>query len=149
MISRRITIAAVVALAALTAAACGDDDTAGSATTTPVRPTTPIAPTTNAGGGGMSAGAPSFESFVVASSVPCRAGNAEARMSYTTLNVVDIGIKIGNGGFEETAGYGPTDTDAVATIPCSGAGTTTVQLRGCTEDGECADSPARNVTITG
>jgi ABC-type histidine transport system ATPase subunit len=70
-------------------------------------------------------------------------------MSYTTLNVVDIEIKIGSGEFEETAGYGPNESDVIATIRCSGAGSSTVQLRGCTEDHECADSPARAVTITG
>ncbi len=163
----RITTVAAVALAALTLVACGDD-AAGSPTVAstspavPVRPSTttvppvaptttvrPVTPTTTDGGGGMSAGAPSFQTFDVSSPVPCQAGNADATMSYTTLNVVDIKIKIGSTGFEETAGYGPDETAVIASIPCTGPGTSVVQLRGCTEDGQCADSPARDVTITG
>jgi hypothetical protein len=69
-------------------------------------------------------------------------------MKYTTINVVSIAIKIGKGNFENTAGYNPNETAAVAEIPCSGAGTSSVQLRGCTEDDECADSPDQAVTIT-
>jgi len=38
---------------------------------------------------------------------------------------------------------------AVVSIPCTGAGTSSVQLKGCTEDNTCADSPVRDVTITG
>ena len=97
----------------------------------------------------MSAGAPSFTSFDVSGSVPCEDGNATATMSFTTINVVSIEIKIGDGGFESTAGYGPNESDVVAEIPCSGAGESTIQLRGCTEDDECADSEPKTVTITG
>ncbi len=51
--------------------------------------------------------------------------------------------------FAETAGYGPNETAAVVSIPCTGAGTSTVRLRGCTENNTCTESPARQVTITG
>lgn len=115
------------------------------ATTTTARPT----PTTSDGGGGMQAGAPEFETFTVTSPVPCEDGNATTTMSFTTMNVVEIEIKIGAGSFEGTAGYGPNETAAVASIPCTGAGESTVQLRGCTEDDECVTSDAEKVTITG
>jgi hypothetical protein len=62
---------------------------------------------------------------------------------------VEIEIKIGGGKFEGTAGYDPNETAAVASIPCNGAGQSIVQLRGCTEDDECATSEAKTVTITG
>ena len=52
-------------------------------------------------------------------------------------------------GHTRVADLGPNETDVVANIPCSGAGSSSVQLRGCTEDGDCADSPRRDVTITG
>lgn len=113
----------------------------------PVTPTTPTSPTTD-GGGSMQAGAPSFATFEVSSSAPCQSGNAEVTMSYATINAVDMEIKIGGGSFAETAGYGPNESDVIASIPCSGAGESTVQMRGCTETHECADSPVRHVTIT-
>lgn len=154
----------VASLATFGLAACGSDD-ASTASTSPAVPTAPNTnppptnppvtnpPVTNPpatdGGGGMQAGAPSFESFDVSSSVPCEGGNATVTMSYSTLNAVTMSIKIGSGNFEETAGYGPTEQSVVASIPCSGAGTSSVQMRGCTEDGQCADSPKRDVTITG
>jgi hypothetical protein len=47
------------------------------------------------------------------------------------------------------AGYGPNESDVVASIPCSGAGESSIQLRGCTEDDECAASESKTVTITG
>jgi hypothetical protein len=157
-----------VAIALLGLAACGDDGASTASTspaapvtpvpdtspavpvapTNPVPPSNPVTPTTN-GGGGMQAGAPSFQSFEVSSSVACQDGNAEATMSYTTLNAVDMEIKIGSGSFGETAGYGPNESAVVASIPCSGAGQSTVQMRGCTESHDCADSPVRHVTITG
>ena len=148
MSRRRIVRLSAVALVVVALAACGDDD-AGSPTTSPAVPTTPGSPTTTDGGGGMQAGAPSFTSFEVSGSAPCQSGNAEVTMSFATENVVDISIKIGDGSFEETAGCGPNETDVVANIPCSGTGSSSVQLRGCTEDGDCADSPRRDVTITG
>ena len=70
-------------------------------------------------------------------------------MSFTTLNVVQMEIKIGDGRFETTAGYDPNETAAVASIPCSGAGESSIQLRGCTEDDDCATSEQLAVTITG
>ena len=97
----------------------------------------------------MSAGAPSFTSFDVSSSVPCEGGKATATMSFETVNVVSIEIKIGDGEFESTAGYGPNETDGVASIPCTGAGESSIQLRSCTEDDDCADSESEKVTITG
>ncbi|MET0145471.1 MAG: hypothetical protein ABW328_11915 [Ilumatobacteraceae bacterium] len=96
----------------------------------------------------MSADVPSVTSFDVSSSVPCESGNAAATMSCATTNVVSTEIEIGDGGFESTAGYGPDETDVVASIPCSGAGESSIQLRGCTEDDECADSDSKTVTIT-
>ena len=139
--TRTVRTLAVLAAASIFVAACGDDDDAGSSTTTPASPTTD-------GGGGMQAGAPSFTSFEVSSTATCESGNAEVTMSFETENVVDISIKIGDGSFEETAGYGPNESDVVANIPCTGDGSSSVQLKGCTEDGECADSPKRDVTIT-
>ena len=97
----------------------------------------------------MSAGTPSFVTFEVSSSVPCEDSNATATMSFTTENVAGIEIKIGEGDFESTAGYGPNESDVVAEIPCSGAGESSIQLRGCTEDNECAESERKTVTITG
>ena len=70
-------------------------------------------------------------------------------MKWTTANVVTISIKVGDKPFAETAGYGPNETAAVVSIPCTGAGTSSVQLRGCTENNTCTESPARQVTITG
>lgn len=136
-----------VTLAAAFMAACGSDDDSGSGTTAPSAPSAPSSE--GGGGGGMSAGAPSFTSFDVSSSVACESGNATATMSFTTENVASIEIKIGDGSFESTAGYGPNESSVVAEIPCSGAGESSIQLRGCTEDGECADSDSKKVTITG
>ncbi|MET0324334.1 MAG: hypothetical protein ABW219_03850 [Ilumatobacteraceae bacterium] len=140
----------VVAVAAFGLVSCGDDDDAGGTTTPVGQITNPaLPPTTTDGGGGMSAGAPSFTSFDVSGSVPCEDGNATATMSFETINVVSIEIKIGDGEFESTAGYGPNESDVVASIPCSGAGESSIQLRGCTEDDECAESESKTVTITG
>jgi hypothetical protein len=167
--SRRALAIAGLAAVALTLVACGDDDDSGGATTaaptttervptTTARPATTTTPppttsgapsTTQDGGGGMQAGAPQFLTFEVTPSVACESGNGEVTMSYTTMNVVDISIKIGDGDFEETAGYGPNETSVVASIPCSGATSSSVQLKGCTEDGECAESPVRDVQVTG
>ena len=148
MSRRRIARLSAVALAVIALAAFRDDDV-GSATTTPAVPTIPTTPTTD-GGGGMSAGAPSFTSFEASGSpAPARTATPTSTMSFATMNVVDISIKIGTGDFEETAGYGPDESDVVAEIPCTGAGSSSIQLRGCTEDGDCADSPRRDVTITG
>ena len=97
----------------------------------------------------MQAGAPSFTSFELkSSSVPCDDGNATVHFGFETINVVDISIKIGDGKFEETAGYNPNETDVVASIPCTGAGSSSIQLKGCTEDDECAESEVQDVTIT-
>jgi hypothetical protein len=138
-------------------AACGDDDDDSAATTTAAAATTRAATTTTHGGGGattstdpgMQAGAPSFTSFELkSSSVPCDGGNATAHFGFETVNVVDISIKIGDGTFQETAGYDPNETDVVASIPCTGAGSSSIQLKGCTEDDECAESEVQDVTIT-
>jgi hypothetical protein len=164
--------AAIVAVAGL--AACGDDDGGASATTQPPAPSPsttqppvpspsttqpPVPspstsqppapfPSTTDGGGGMQAGAPQFTSFTVSDSVPCANGNATATMSFTTMNVVEIEIKVGDGAFATTAGYGPNESAVVASIPCQGAGTSSIQLRGCTENHTCVDSPRRAVQIT-
>lgn len=167
--SRRFFTLVVSALVVAGLSACGDDDssdttTAAAATTTAAASTTTAKVTTTTakkettttrGGetttsnGGMHAGAPSFTSFEASSSVPCEGGNATVTLKYTTINVVSIAIKIGDGNFESTAGYGPNETDVVAEIPCSGAGSSSVQLKGCTEDNECAESEIKQVTITG
>ena len=97
----------------------------------------------------MDAGAPSFISFSVSSPVECQSGNATVDMSYETMNVVSIEIKIGDGRFEGTAGYGPNESSVVASIPCSGSETSSIQLRGCTEDNTCAESSKEAVEITG
>ena len=173
---RALMFAAPMLLAVAGLAACGDDDdsaattTAAAATTaaatTTTKPatttkaettTTKAATTTTRGGGGattstdpgMQAGAPSFTSFELEeSSVPCDGGNATVHFGFETINVVDISIKIGDGKFEETAGYNPNETDVVASIPCTGAGSSSIQLKGCTEDDECAESEVQDVTIT-
>jgi hypothetical protein len=168
MFRRSMLYAVPVLMVAVGVASCGDDDdtaaTTTRAATTTVAPTTaaptttrPEEPTTTRGGGGattttdpgMQAGAPSFTSFEISSSVPCEDGNATVTMKYTTINVVSIAIKIGDGRFEETAGYGPNETDVVAEIPCSGAASSSITLQGCTEDNECAESDTLPVTITG
>jgi hypothetical protein len=171
----RATWIAVLALAGL--AACGADrGTASPSSTSPAVPTPPpatVAPTpptipptvpptppptpstvppappTTSGGGSMQAGAPQFETFDVSSSVPCQGGNATAHMSFSTLNVVEIEISVGGGNFATTAGYGPNESDVVASIPCRGSGESSVQLRGCTEDHECVNSARQPVQITG
>lgn len=179
MKSRSLFAATVIASAALVLGACGSDKdtTATTAATTTVAPTTaapttaapttaapttaapttaarptttaPKNPTTTNGGGGMQAGAPSFQTFTVTSPVPCKDGNATATMKYTTLNVVSIAIKVGDKPFASTAGYGPNETAAVVSIPCTGAGSSTVQLKGCTENNTCAESTVAKVEITG
>jgi hypothetical protein len=165
MTSSRILAASLAATAALALGACGSSSKTAATTATPTttkaatttRPATPttkpgtptIVPTTAAGGGGAQAGAPQWVTVEVTSPVPCQSGNATATMSYTTINVVTVAIKVGDGSFASTAGYNPNETHAVVDIPCKGAGSSTVQLRGCTEDGTCADSPVRDVTITG
>jgi hypothetical protein len=152
MASTRTTLlwAALATVALVGAAGCGSDDGGSTATTSGGgSATTAGGPTTTDGGGGMQAGAPRFTSFDVSSSVPCSGGNATATMSFSTENVVEIEIKIGDGSFASTAGYGPNETSVVASIPCSGAGSSSIQLRGCTEDHECADSEQKSVEITG
>ena len=115
----------------------------------PTTPTVPPAPPATNGGGSMQAGAPQFESFDVSPSVSCQGGNATAQMSFSTLNVVEIEISVGAGRFATTAGYGPNESNVVASIPCSGPGESSIQLRGCTEDHECVDSTRQTVQITG
>jgi hypothetical protein len=97
----------------------------------------------------MDAGAPSFTSFSVSSPVECQSGNATVDMSWESINVVSIEIKIGNGNFEGTAGYGPNESSVVASIPCSGPETSSIELRGCTGDDTCAQSSKESVEITG
>lgn len=124
--------------------ACGDDSDDGSGSGT----TASGGGTATSDGGGASAGAPKFLTFEVSSSVPCEDGNATATMAYTTENVEEISIKIGDGEFATTAGYGPNETSVVAEIPCDGAGESTIQLRGCTAGDDCVDSDVADVTIT-
>ena len=90
-----------------------------------------------------------FDSFTVTSPARCSNGNATVTMAYTTRNAVSIGIKIGNGTFASTAGYGPNETGVIASIPCSGAGTSTIQLKACTEDNTCTTSQTKTVHISG
>jgi hypothetical protein len=80
--------------------------------------------------------------------VSCSNGNAEVTMAYATRNAVSIDIKIGDGAFASTAGYGPNETAAVASIPCSGAGTSSIQLKACTEDNTCTTSDTEAIEIT-
>ncbi len=56
-------------------------------------------------------------------------------------------IKIGTGPFEKTVGFEPKMDDAIAEIPCTGAAQSTVQLRGCGADDQCAMSPVAPVSI--
>ena len=141
----RALLLLLVAFLMAIAVACGgddddDDDTGGGGNTTET--------TADDGGGSAQAGAPEFVSFEASSEVPCEGGNATVDMSYETINVVSIEIRIGDGNFEETAGYGPNETGVVAEIPCEGAGESSVTLKGCTEDNECAESDRKTVTIT-
>jgi hypothetical protein len=145
------------AAAATTTKAATTTTKAATTTTKAATTTTKAATTTTRGGGGattstdpgMQAGAPSFTSFALKeSSVACEGGNATVHFGFETINVVDISIKIGDGKFEETAGYNPNETDVVAEIPCTGAATSSIQLKGCTEDNECAESEVEDVTIT-
>lgn len=163
-----LVAAALAGIACLGLVGCGSDSSASPAdtstpdTTTAPRPTPTPAPTpapqptpaptptdNGGGGGGMDAGAPSFTSFTVSSPVECQSGNATVNMSYETMNVASIEIKIGDGRFEGTAGYGPNESSVVASIPCSGAETSSIQLRGCTENNTCAESSKESVEITG
>jgi hypothetical protein len=123
-------------------------------TTTPPTTASPpaqtsTAPPTTSGGGSAQAGAPVFDSFTVTSPATCSNGNAEVTMAYTTRNAVSIDIKIGNGSFASTAGYGPNETGVIASVPCSGAGTSTVQLKACTENNTCTTSELQTVEIKG
>ena len=70
-------------------------------------------------------------------------------MRYTTREIVDISIDVGGTGFKETAGYGPNETGAIAEIPCSGAGTSSVQLKGCNANRVCVESDKKPVTVSG
>jgi len=152
------TAAAATTAAATTTTKPATTTTRPATTTTRSETTTTKAATTTTRGGGgattstdpgMQAGAPSFTSFELkSSSVPCDGGNATVHFGFETINVVDISIKIGDGKFEETAGYNPNETDVVASIPCTGAGSSSIQLKGCTEDDECAESEVQDVTIT-
>lgn len=141
--NRRRTAVITGALVAATFAlgACGSDE---AATTTTAKKDT----TTTDGGGSAQAGAPAFTEFTATSPVPCKDGNATVTMAFKTINAVSIEIKIGDGKFESTAGYNPNESAAVASIPCSGPGESSIQLRGCTEDNECADSEVKAITIT-
>lgn len=141
--------AAIVLLAATSLFACSksDADKASSGSGTPTTAATTqesVASTTAT----PSDGTPTFTSFDVSPSVPCESGNATATMSFTTENVESIEISIGGGEFASTAGYGPNESDVVASIPCSGAGTSTIQLKGCSGTDECATSDEATVDIT-
>ena len=118
----------------------------------PTHHTTPPAPPPSngggSGGGGMQAGAPQFLSFDVSPTAQCQNGNATAQMSFSTANVVSIEIKVGDGNFASTAGYGPNESSVVASIPCSGPGESSIELRGCTENQTCVNSAQQDVQIT-
>jgi hypothetical protein len=117
----------------------------GTPTTAPPAPSTTHS--TGGSGGSAQAGAPVFDSFTVTSPATCTNGNANVTMAYETRNAVSIAIKIGNGAFASTAGYGPNETAAVASVPCSGAGTTTIELKACTENNTCTTSGTKSVEI--
>jgi hypothetical protein len=167
----RLAVLAAAALVAVGLSACGSDGGGAAPEPTPITnpalpPTVPPNPDNggggsggdnggggggdnNGGGGSAQAGAPVFQSFQVTSPVACVDGNAEVTMSYATLNVVSIEIKIGDGSFAGTAGYGPNESGVVASIPCSGAGQSSIELKGCTESLDCANSSKETVEITG
>lgn len=137
----------VLLLAATSLFACSKSDDASSNDTT--------APTTESTSGddasttaAPSGDAPSFTSFEVDGPVPCESGNATATMAYETENVETIAISIDGGEFASTAGYGPDETDVVASIPCTGAGEATIQLQGCNAADQCTDSDEATVEIT-
>jgi hypothetical protein len=138
--------------AALVFAACGgdDDDDAGGGgdtTTTQRETTTTEARTTTSAAEGGTA----FLTFTASDSAPCSDGSAGVTMAYTTRDVVDISIAVNGGGFEETAGYGPNETGVVANLPCTAgeASEGSVQLKGCSDGGSCAESEKQTVQITG
>jgi hypothetical protein len=56
-------------------------------------------------------------------------------------------IDIGSTGFKESAGYGPNESGVVASVPCSGAGQSTIQMKGCNTSGACGESAKVAVTI--
>lgn len=139
----------VLLLAATSLFACSKSDDASSSDTT--------APTTESTGtsgddasttAAPSGDGPSFTSFEVDSPVPCESGNATATMAYETEDVETIAISIDGGAFASTAGYGPNETDVVASIPCTGAGEATIQLQGCNAADQCTDSDEATVEIT-
>lgn len=147
---RVLMAAAVVTLAATALLSCAKSDSDGGSGTT-AAPTT-AAPTTEPAEVTTTAasadGKPSFTSFEVSSSVPCQGGNATATMSFETKNVESIEISIGGGAFASTAGYGPNESDVVASIPCSGATTSSIQLKGCNGEDVCATSDKKTVEVT-
>ena len=52
--------------------------------------------------------------------MPCQDGNATANDELHHAERRELEIKIGDGEFAGTAGYGPNESDVVAEIPCSG-----------------------------
>jgi hypothetical protein len=68
-------------------------------------------------------------------------------MAWTTTDVDRLSIDIGGSGFKGTAGYGPNETSVVASVPCTGAGQSTIQMQGCNVAGACAKSEKVSVTI--
>ena len=145
--ARALAIGAVALVVVLCGCSKSDDDSSATsttkapATTTATTPTTEAPPTT-------AGGAPKFLTFTASSPVPCQDGNATTHMAFTTQGVQDMAISVDGGPFAETAGYGPNETDVVASIPCSGAGSGTVQMKGCNVADECATSDEATVEIT-
>jgi hypothetical protein len=150
---RTRTVLAIVLSGLLALAACGgddDDDAGGGGETTTTRSaetTTTARETTTTSGGGT----PAFLTFSVSESATCSDGNAEVTMAYTTRDVEDIAISINGGEFQETAGYGPNETDVVANLPCTAgqASEGSVRLRGCGAGNACAESEQKTVQISG
>ena len=142
------TIVPLALSAVLVLAACGDDDDDSDSASG--------GDTTAAGGGEAATTAagsgPAFLTFTASSNATCDdEGNAEVEMAYTTRDVVDISISIDGGAFAETAGYGPNETAVVADIPCTVgvAQEGSLRLRGCNQDGECAESETVTVEFEG
>ncbi len=119
----------------------------------PAKPAKPATTTTTTSSPGFSPGTggvrgPSFLTFRVMPGAVCTSGNATLTLAYTTKNVVDISIDVGGTGFKETGGYEANESSAVAAAPCKGAGTITVQMKGCSASGACTASAKSTVKIS-
>jgi hypothetical protein len=135
--SPKRTIGAALLTGVLLIAGCGSDEQSSTSSGG--------SDTTSASGGD-----PKFLTFdLTSTSEPCDSENATFTMSYSTENVDSMSIDIGGSGFAETAGYGPNESSVVAAVPCSGAGSSSIQMKGCNVSGACAESEKISVTITG